>query len=68
MVDRDIRFFVEMVHSFDDVHNLFTLLSNEAIVICGITSNMNSKFLHILAGWYRFCHSNYVFELNHSLN
>ena len=67
MIDWDICLLVEMIHSFDDIHDLFTLLGYKAIIIGSISSNMDCEFLDILARRDCFRHSNYVFELNYSL-
>ena len=67
MVDWDISLLVEMVHSFDNIHDLLTLLCYKAIVIGSVSSNMNCEFLDIFAWRDCFRHSNNVFELNYSL-
>ena len=67
MVDWYISLLVEMVHSFDNIHDLLTLLCYKAIVIGSVSSNMNCEFLDIFAWRDCFRHSNNVCERNYSL-
>jgi len=68
MVNRNVRIFLEVVDALDDVHDLFTPLCCEAIVVCSVSSHMYCELLDVLARWNSLSHTNYVFNFDDSLD
>jgi len=68
MVNRDVLLFLEVINALKDVHDLFTPLCSEAIVVCGISSYVYCELLDILARCNSFSHTHYVFDFDDSLD
>ena len=59
---------VEVIDSLDDVHDLVSLVGNEAVVVRCVASNVNSELSGVFAWRYSLSHANNVLELDYSLN